>query len=238
MSDFRFYSEGKDKFHNVIRLGDIIVYAGGTQSESNVAFAFVTSIRKDYSWGTTKCIIGYSPINEDLKGFRKQGNNKSKWGDSIIKVPKEWIGRFDYVRSKFNKEHFKKEIPTQDEIDAYFREKEYDEYQQIHRLGKYAPNPKKIDRREWKMLLSDAIQETATLPFSYTKKIIVECKKEGRLSSLWNDAEPPLFGSVWASLKRNCYAKYEKDFKSDSKLFIETMWKLFQELVNDWENER
>ena len=178
MSDFRFYSEGKDKFHNVIRLGDIIVYAGGTQSESNVTFAFVTSIRKDYSWGTTKCIIGYSPINEDLKGFRKQGNNKSKWGDSIIKVPKEWIGRFDYVRSKFNKEHFKKEMPTQDEIDAYFREKEYDEYQQIHRLGKYAPNPKKIDRREWKMLLSDAIQETATLPFSYTKKIIVECKKK------------------------------------------------------------
>ena len=68
MTEFVFYQTARDKFCHVIHLGDVIIYGGGTQSQSNVALAIVTRIYNEWNG---KHLIAYSPISDNLYTKRK-----------------------------------------------------------------------------------------------------------------------------------------------------------------------
>lgn len=236
MDEFKFCAVGKDKFNQQIRLGDIIMYGGGTQSQSNVAFAFVTKIRDCYG---NDYLINYSPISDDLSGFRSQGNNKSKWGRNVIRIPSEWDSRFSDVRKKYNKKEFGNENPTQFDIDEHFSDKEYDEYEKLHHLGKYAPDYKKIDRDFWKGVIKYVIEDRSGFDKKFTKRLFVNAKQSGELDYMWNSGEEKSWKRrIMNHLNTWHHVRREKEFKNDYDMYEKTMRELFEELVNDWENER
>lgn len=231
MREFVFYPTARDKFCQVIHLGDVIIYGGGTQSQSNVAFAIVTRIYDEWNG---KHLIAYSPISDNLKCFRSQGNNKSKWSTNIVKIPSEWEYMFADVCKKFNKQEFGNEWPKQEEIDAHFKEKEFDDYQRLNKLGKYAPSP--IDRELWKKRLkqlSHKLVEEKPL----WKTIFSNELSDDDIKALWVSPEFGRLGDRFIKALKLNFPKCEKTFEDNKEDMNNYLFGLFKEIVYDWTTE-
>lgn len=230
MREFSFCSEIKDKLGQTIHLNDVVIWGQGKSGGavcSPIKFGIVTSLT---SYGGDPEYADYVVISDDLTTCGRTSNN-GRISYCLLKAPAEWSDYFANVKMDFNKRTFGKEFPTQEEIDEHYREEEFDAYQKVNKIGKYAPAP--IDRELWKKRMKQLSQKLVEeKPLWNT--IFSNELNDDEIKALWVSPEFGRLGDRFIKVIKLNFPKCEKTFEDNKEDMNNYLFGLFKEIVYDW----